>query len=74
MRTRDKQLACPNAIFWSLRDNSAVTTLSASEIKRQIEDRAFPGSVLIGKRRRAWLRVEVEAWCAARVAATRGNG
>ncbi len=51
---------------------SVVTNLSVSTIKRSVEDGTFPAPVPIGKRRKAWVRVAVIAWCDARAAAARG--
>ena len=73
MSKRTKQLACPNAVFWSRADVLAATSLSESAIKRKIEAGEFPRSVSIGKRRVAWQREDILSWCAARVAAARNN-
>lgn len=71
--SRKAVLACKNAILWNLADTCAATSLSPSQIKREERNRDFPSSFLIGKRRKAWLRDEVEAWCKARAAAARSD-
>ncbi len=73
MSKKKPPIACQNAIIWSLADTCAATSFSESMIKRLVEAGEFPSAIRIGARRKGWLRVEVEAWCAARVAAARGN-
>ncbi|MFM9939788.1 MAG: helix-turn-helix transcriptional regulator [Hyphomicrobiaceae bacterium] len=67
----EQRLACPTAIFWGRADVCAATSMSPSELKRKVRSGEFPKPVPIGKRRKAWQRVEVVAWCEARVVAAR---
>ncbi|MDV7211069.1 helix-turn-helix transcriptional regulator [Azotobacter beijerinckii] len=49
-----------------------MTTLSASEIYRRIAAGTFPKQVTLGGNSVAWLADEVNAWCDARIAESRG--
>ena len=64
-------MPCPTAVFWSLADCCAATSLGASTIKRMTVDGRFPEEVSIGQRRKARLRTEVVAWCEQRVLSER---
>ena len=66
-------MPCPTAVFWSLADCCAATSLGVSTIKRMTADGLFPEEVPIGLRRKARLRTEVVAWCEQRVLAERAK-
>ena len=51
-----------------LPDVLAVTTLSRSELFRQVASGAFPRPVAVSPRKRAWPVEEIDAWIQARVA------
>jgi prophage regulatory protein len=67
-----KETADPvQPFFLGMAGVSSLTGLSWSTIKRAEKEGRFPASVAIGKRRKAWVRDEVIAWCDERVAQSR---
>lgn len=48
-----------------------ITGLSCTEIYRRIAAGTFPAQVHLGPKSVVWIEAEVNAWCAARIAASR---
>lgn len=46
----------------TIREVSALTTLSPREIQRRVSDKRFPGPVALGEKRRAWPKSRVKRW------------
>lgn len=51
----------------------SLTTLSASEIYRRIAAGTFPKQITLGGNSVAWVAEEVNDWCNARIAESRGE-
>ncbi len=58
-----------NAVLVSLNDAARMTSLSRSMLNRYREQGRFPVAVTLGERRIAFVRSEVAAWIAERIAA-----
>ncbi|WP_160285940.1 helix-turn-helix transcriptional regulator [Pseudomonas knackmussii] len=50
-----------------------ITGLSCSEIYRRIAAGTFPAQVTLGPKSVVWIESEVNSWCDARIAASRGE-
>ena len=59
--------------FIKLADVKALTTLSTSEIYRRIAAGTFPAQVTLGPKSVVWQLAEIQVWCDARIAASRGE-
>ena len=59
--------------FIKLADVKTLTTLSTSEIYRRIAAGTFPAQVTLGPKSVVWQLAEIQAWCDARIAASRGE-
>ena len=59
--------------FIKLREVKTLTTLSTSELYRRIAAGTFPRQVMLGPKSAVWIEPEVMAWCAERIAASRGE-
>lgn len=60
--------------FIRLKEVQALTRLSRSEIYRRSSLGSFPQRVRLGEKSVAWVKAEVEAWMAERVAERDGKG
>ncbi|MFC3207193.1 helix-turn-helix transcriptional regulator [Aquamicrobium soli] len=58
-----------NAVLVSLNDAARMTSLSRSMINRYRAEGRFPAAVPMGERRIAFIKTEVTAWIADRIAA-----
>jgi len=58
-----------NVRLVSLKDTAKLTSLSRTMINRYRDKGLFPAAVQLGERRIAFVRQEVEAWIADRIAA-----
>ena len=59
--------------FIKLAEVKALTTLSTSEIYRRIAACTFPTQITLGPKSVVWQLSEIQAWCDARIAASRGE-
>lgn len=59
--------------FIKLREVRTLTTLSTSEIYRRITAGTFPAQISLGPKSVVWQLGEIQAWCEARIAASRGE-
>lgn len=57
--------------FIKLAEVKTLTTLSTSEIYRRIAAYAFPAQITLGPKSVVWIEAEVQAWCDARITASR---
>lgn len=55
-----------------LAEVKAQTTLSTSEVYRRIAAGTFPPQVKLGPKSVAWLKTDIDGWCEAQIAASRG--
>lgn len=71
--TRRRHTPDPNARIWRLPAVATYTQKSRSGILRDVAAGTFPRPVRLGEHSVGWLRTEVEAWLAARIAERDGN-
>ncbi|HBO9330744.1 TPA: AlpA family phage regulatory protein [Pseudomonas aeruginosa] len=63
----------PNSRFIKRYLVEEITGLSCSEIYRRIAAGAFPRQITLGPKSVVWIEAEVQAWCEARIAESRGE-
>lgn len=66
-----KTAASPAPALLSMKQASAITTLSVSSIKRMMAAGTFPKPVRLGESRIAFVDAEIHAWVRARIAERR---
>lgn len=63
----------PPRRFIKLAEVKTLTTLSTSEVYRRIAAGTFPAQVALGPKSVVWQLSEIQAWCDARIADSRGE-
>ena len=67
------QMAEKPRFFIKLTEVKTLTTLSTSEIYRRIAAGSFPAQISLGPKSVVWQLEEIQAWCTARIADSRGE-
>jgi len=60
-----------NDRFLSLKEVKEITGFSRSSIYSYIQQSRFPKAILIGSRKVAWMKTEIDAWVAEKIATRR---